>query len=112
MQRFRFAVQVEIRLEKLIDEFLGHTEFRFQGRYAFGLVDVVEVKVAAADTQRVQVSWRFRGAVIGRKDNQRLVKPHRFVDKAKEIGQCAIEPMQVVLGFEARSSEEMTDIVS
>ena len=49
--------------------------------------------------------------MVGRQNDQRVLKPDFLIHIGEEIGEGAVESQQVVFGFKAGEAEEMADVV-
>ena len=71
----------------------------------------IEVEGIRLDAQRGEVRRVLRGAVIGGKDDQRVVQPHLRLDMRQQVRQRVIQSPQVVLGLQTGWPEQVSHVI-
>src|SRR5262245_45759518 len=94
-----------------IDEFLAETESFFQSRNGGFFVPLLRIDIFGFDAELIEITGNFGRTVVTRQYNQRVFQPELAVDINKQVSQGAVKTQQIVFHFEARRTEDMSDVV-
>jgi len=105
------AVQVDIGGEEGLDQLLADSEPSLETCDPCLLVPRIGIHVVGLESELPQLGRRFGTAVVGRENDQGVGQADLVIHECQQLGQGAVEPTDVVLGFEARGTEDVPDVI-